>query len=45
MVRGFVELDAAWEVEMERRSLAAATRAAYGRVARSYLVFLANFGR
>ena len=44
MARGFVELDAAWEVEMERRGLAAATRAAYGRVARSYLVFLEGCG-
>ena len=44
MARGFVELDAAWEVEMERRGLAAATRAAYGRVARSYLVFLERCG-
>ena len=41
---GFVELDAAWEAEMERRGLAAATRAAYGRVARSYLVFLEGRG-
>ena len=44
MVKGFVELDAAWEAEMERRGLAAATRAAYGRVARSYLVFLERCG-
>ena len=44
VVRGFVELDAAWEVEMERRGLAPATRAAYGRVARSYLVFLEGCG-
>ena len=44
MARGFVELDAAWEAEMERRGLAAATRAAYGRVARSYLVFLEQRG-
>jgi hypothetical protein len=44
VVRGFVELDAAWEVEMDRRGLAAATRAAYGRVARSYLVFLEGCG-
>ena len=44
MARGFVELDAAWEVEMERRGLAPATRAAYGRVARSYLVFLEGCG-
>ena len=38
-VSGFAELDAAWEAEMGRRGLAPATRAAYGRVARSYLVF------
>jgi integrase len=44
MVGGFVELDAAWEAEMDRRGLAAATRAAYGRVARSYLVFLEGRG-
>ena len=44
VVKGFVELDAAWEAEMERRGLAAATRAAYGRVARSYLVFLERCG-
>jgi integrase len=43
-VSGFVELDAAWESEMGRRGLAAATRAAYGRVARSYLVFLEQDG-
>lgn len=36
----FVALDAAWEAEMGLRGLAPATRAAYGRVARSYLVFL-----
>jgi integrase len=36
----FVALDAAWEAEMGRRGLAPATRAAYGRVARGYLVFL-----
>jgi len=34
------ELDAAWEAEMARRGLAAATREAYGRVARGFLVFL-----
>ena len=37
-------LDAAWEAEMVRRGLAAATREAYGRVARSYLVFLEQRG-
>ena len=36
----FVALDAAREAEMGRRGLAPATREAYGRVARSYLVFL-----
>src|SRR6266540_2117100 len=35
-----VMLDAAWEEEMGRRGLAPATRAAYQRVARGYLVFL-----
>ena len=44
VVKGFVELDAGWEAELERRGLAAATRAAYGRVARSYLVFLERCG-
>ena len=43
-VSGFVELDAAWEADMDRRGLAPATRAAYGRVARSYLVFLEERG-
>src|SRR6202165_5541299 len=43
-VSGFVELDAAWEAEMGRRGLAPATREAYGRVARSYLVFLEERG-
>jgi len=38
------ELDAAWEAEMARRGLAAATREAYGRVARGYLVFLEQRG-
>jgi integrase len=37
-------LDVAWEAEMDRRGLAPATRAAYGRVARSYLVFLQERG-
>src|SRR5690349_19097647 len=41
---GFAALDAAWEAEMDRRGLAPATRAAYGRVARSYLVFLQERG-
>lgn len=38
--RQFVALDAAWEEDMAERCLAPATREAYGRVARSYLVFL-----
>lgn len=41
---GFAALDAAWEAEMDQRGLAPATRAAYGRVARSYLVFLQERG-
>ena len=36
----FVALDAAWEVDMRERGLAAATREAYGRVARSFLSYL-----
>src|SRR5262249_17728345 len=40
----FVALDAAWGAEMGRRGLAPATREAYGRVARSYLVFLEGRG-
>jgi integrase len=43
-VIGFVELDAAWEADIDRRCLASATRDAYGRVARSYLVFLEDRG-
>jgi integrase len=38
--RQFVALDASWEQDMADRGLAPATREAYGRVARSYLVFL-----
>ncbi|HEY5272766.1 MAG TPA: tyrosine-type recombinase/integrase [Acidimicrobiales bacterium] len=41
---GFASLDAAWEAEMDDRGLAPATRSAYGRVARSYLVFLEQRG-
>jgi integrase len=41
---GFAGLDAAWEADMGRRGLAPATRAAYGRVARRYLVFLEERG-
>ena len=37
-------LDAAWEAEMAGRGLAVATREAYGRVARGYLVFLEQRG-
>ncbi len=39
-----VMLDAEWEAEMASRGLAAATREAYGRVARGYLVFLEQRG-
>jgi integrase len=41
---GFVELDAAWEADMDCRGLAPNTVAAYGRVARSYLAFLEECG-
>ena len=37
---GFAALAVAWEAEMDARGLAPATCAAYGRVARGYLVFL-----
>jgi integrase len=37
-------LDAAWEADMAGRGPAAATREAYGRVARGYLVFLEQRG-
>jgi integrase len=37
-------LDAGWEADMAGRGLAAATREAYGRVARGYLVFLEQRG-
>lgn len=40
----FCGLVASWEADMDDRGLAAATRAAYGRVARSYLVFLEQRG-
>ena len=39
-VSGFIALAAAWEADMSERGLAPATRHAYGRVARGYLVFL-----
>jgi integrase len=41
---GLAVLDAAWEADMAGRGLAPATRAAYGRVARGYLVFLEQRG-
>lgn len=40
----FTALASAWEAEMEERGLAVATREAYGRVARGYLVFLEDDG-
>ena len=40
----FAALDAAWEADMADRGLAPATRDAYGRVARGYLVFLESRG-
>ncbi|MHB8296867.1 MAG: tyrosine-type recombinase/integrase [Acidimicrobiales bacterium] len=40
----FTALAAAWEADMNERGLAAATRDAYGRVARGYLVFLESRG-
>ena len=40
----FATLIAAWEADMADRALALATRSAYGRVARSYLVFLEDTG-
>ncbi|MHB8451793.1 MAG: tyrosine-type recombinase/integrase [Mycobacteriales bacterium] len=40
----FIALAAAWEACMDDRGLAAATRDAYGRVARGYLVFLESRG-
>jgi integrase len=36
----FTRLAASWDADMDERGLAPATRTAYGRVARSYLVFL-----
>ncbi len=41
---GLAALDAAWEADMAGRGLAPATRSAYGRVARGYLVFLEHRG-
>ena len=40
----FIALNSAWEADMDDRGLAPATRAAYGRIARSYLVFLESDG-
>jgi site-specific recombinase XerD len=40
----FATLIAVWEADMAGRALALATRVAYGRVARSYLVFLEDSG-
>ena len=40
----FIALAAAWEADMAERGLAPATRDAYGRVARGYLVFLEAHG-
>ena len=40
----FVALNACWEAAMSERSLATATRQAYGRVARSYLCYLESGG-
>lgn len=42
--REFTRLAAAWDAEMAERVLAPATRDAYGRVARGYLVFLESRG-
>ncbi|BCT74217.1 integrase [Sinomonas cyclohexanicum] len=41
---GFVGVDAAWAADMAERALADATREAYGRVARGYLVYLEDHG-
>jgi len=40
----FIALNDAWEADMDDRGLAPATCAAYGRVARGYLVFLEGYG-
>jgi integrase len=40
----FTALNSAWEADMDDRDLASATCSAYGRVARSYLVFLESHG-
>ena len=36
----FIKRNASWEADMAERSLAAATREAYGRIARGYLIYL-----
>ena len=41
---GFIELNASWEADMADRGLAVATREAYGRIARGYLVYLEDQG-
>lgn len=43
-VGGFIALAAAWDAAMSDRGLAPATRDAYGRVSRAYLVFLESRG-
>ncbi len=40
----FMALTASWEADMDDRNLALATREAYGRVTRAYLVFLESGG-
>ena len=40
----FAALGLAWETDLDQRGLAVATREAYGRVARGYLVFLESRG-
>lgn len=40
----FIGLDTAWEAEMLERGLADATRDAYGRITRGYLVYLEDAG-
>jgi integrase len=40
----FIALDASWDADMVERDLAPATRDAYGRVTRGYLVFLESRG-
>ena len=42
--REFTALAAAWDADMNDRGLAPATRDAYGRVSRGYLVFLESRG-